>query len=227
MVFLGEKDFFYQNTVNNLSFTLGSVINIQSREKVGKKRVVKKIFPKLEDNYQIYTSKSLNGWITNRTFFMNGQRCDVFGRTISDIGYEGIKEKLSYPLPSDEFNLRHNKSKKYDKVGGLDSDINLNIKKSNNNYFHTLEKLKKINKLKLLNSNNESTDMISENINQNLSEYLINHFNSFQNKGYVKKGNIIYNIPVLNNNTIPYNFISPPPKFKIDNILPKKLNNIS
>lgn len=227
MLLIDNNYFYYQNTVNNLSFTLGAVIPLQSREKFGKKKISKGLIPKPEDNYQVYNSKSINGWITNKIYYINGQRCDAFGRTAVDVGFEGLKKELSYPSPSNNINFKIKKSKRYNEVGGIDSDLNLNIKKSNNNYFYTLNKLKKINRLEFLNSRNNSVNTISDlDIHQDLSKYLINHFNFFQNtirsEINLKKKKIIKDTPVLLNHTIPYNFISPPSKFKIDNIVPKK-----
>lgn len=225
MSMINSNNFYYQNTINNLSFTLGSVIQLSTREKVEKKKISKYVFSKPQDNYQVYNSNQVNGWITNRIFFINGQRCDAFGRTVVDPGFEGLKKELSYPNPLHNMNSKVKKSKRYNQVGGIDSNLNLDINKSNNNYFYTLEKLKKLNKLESLNFNNENNNSVSnKDIHKDLSKYLINHFNSFQNralgeKNYQKKVSIINFRPVLENNIIPYNFISPPPKFKIDNLL--------
>ena len=39
MTIINNDNFYYQNTINSLSFTLGSVIQVQSGEKLGKKKV--------------------------------------------------------------------------------------------------------------------------------------------------------------------------------------------
>lgn len=38
MSMINSNYFYYQNTINNLSFTLGSVIQLSTREKVEKQR---------------------------------------------------------------------------------------------------------------------------------------------------------------------------------------------
>ena len=47
-------------------------------------------FPPNEDTYKIFEGRSDNGSVSRKYFYINGQRCDAFGRTINDVGYTPV-----------------------------------------------------------------------------------------------------------------------------------------
>lgn len=92
-------------------------------------------FPPIQDTYQIFEGRSINGSITRKYFYKNGQRCDAFGRTTQELGYTptlGIEQHrpISYPTSNQNINkdLNHQK-KNYYKTWGLDQDLLLKINK--------------------------------------------------------------------------------------------------
>lgn len=100
-----------------------------------KKKNIGLHFSPIEDTYKTYEGYSINGSITRKYYYKNGQRCDAFGRTVNDVGYTpiiGIEKyrPISYPK-SNQFikhNIEHPKKNHY-KIWGLDSGTLLDINK--------------------------------------------------------------------------------------------------
>ena len=104
--------------------------------KRGSKKKIYPGFSRVEDTYQTYEGKSVNGSITRKYYYKNGQRCDVFGRTINDVGFTpviGIEKHrpISYPISNQFVNQNNTHPKKnFYKTWGLDSGLLLDINKS-------------------------------------------------------------------------------------------------
>ena len=100
-----------------------------------KKKKIYAGFSRVEDTYQTYEGKSVNGSITRKYYYKNGQRCDVFGRTINDVGHTpviGIEKHrpISYPLSNQFVDNKTHPKKNFYKTWGLDSGLLLDINKS-------------------------------------------------------------------------------------------------
>lgn len=93
-------------------------------------------FPRVEDRFNEAEGRSINGSITRKYYYKNGQKCDVFGRTINDVGYTpviGIEQHrpISYPNSIKAFEDTSTNSKKnYHKMWGLDQSLLLRINKN-------------------------------------------------------------------------------------------------
>lgn len=76
-------------------------------------------FPPIEDTYKIFEGISENGSISRKYFYINGQRCDAFGRTINDVGHTpviGIEQHRPIPYTQNNkaiIKSRGNLKKKY------------------------------------------------------------------------------------------------------------------
>ncbi len=50
--------------------------------------------------YTVHEFKSINGWISRRFYYKNGVKCDLFGRTINDPGFNSNSHTAqTYPEP--------------------------------------------------------------------------------------------------------------------------------
>lgn len=116
-------------------------------------------FPRVEDTFNMAEGRSINGSITRKYYYKNGQKCDVFGRTINDAGYTpviGIEQHrpISYvnSKPILE-NSSTNSKKKFYKRWGLDQSLLLQINK--NRLVSLSEQDVNVRGTKLLNSVNQ------------------------------------------------------------------------
>ena len=85
------------------------------------------------DSYKIYQGESISGCITRNYYFINGVKCDAFGRTIGEPGYnpnnkQGQHVPVSYPIINQQIRTS-GKKKQYPEIFGLSSSEILEIKK--------------------------------------------------------------------------------------------------
>ena len=112
---------------------LGPRLFSRNNSKIKKKSSLN--FPPNEDTYKIFEGRSDNGSVSRKYFYINGQRCDAFGRTINDVGYTPIigiehHRPISYAPNNQNIseNLGHSK-KKYHPWDPLDQGQLLQIKR--------------------------------------------------------------------------------------------------
>lgn len=116
----------------------------------------KKKFSPIEDTFTTSQGSSVNGSISRKYYYKNGQRCDIFGRTRSDIGHTPVigNEQhipISYPTSNQYVNKKIDHPKKnFYKTWGLDSGTLLEINK--NKLISLSEMEVNVRALNLLNS---------------------------------------------------------------------------
>ena len=50
--------------------------------------------------YTVHEFKSINGWVSRRFYYKNGVKCDLFGRTVNDPGFNSNSHTAqTYPEP--------------------------------------------------------------------------------------------------------------------------------
>ena len=85
------------------------------------------------DSYKIYQGKSISGCITRNYYYINGIKCDAFGQTINDPGYnpnnkQGQHVPVSYSNTNKHIRTS-GKKKRHPEIFGLSSSETLEIKK--------------------------------------------------------------------------------------------------
>lgn len=116
-------------------------------------------FPRVEDTFKMAEGRSINGSITRKYYYKNGQKCDVFGRTINDVGFTppiGIEQHrpISYSnLKSSLKNSTSNSKKDFYKRYGFEQSLLLQINK--NRLVSLSEQDVNVRGTKLLNSVNQ------------------------------------------------------------------------
>ena len=85
------------------------------------------------DNYKIYHGESISGCITRNYYYINGVKCDAFGQTVGDPGYnpnnkQGQHVPVSYPIINQQIRTS-GKKKQHPEIFGLSSSEMLEIKK--------------------------------------------------------------------------------------------------
>ena len=91
-------------------------------------------FPPLQNFYKVFEGSSINGSITRKYYYINGRKCDAFGRTINEVGFTPVRgvEKnvpISYPLSEQNIKSSSNPKKNFYKTWGMDQDLLLEINK--------------------------------------------------------------------------------------------------
>ena len=97
-------DYQYQNQVDRYSFPSMTKYTFQSNESIYRSNNAKRrrrreiIFNgRHRKNYQVVESRAINGFRKIYTYYIDGIKCDGFGRIPGDPGFAGIPKNPDYP----------------------------------------------------------------------------------------------------------------------------------